>query len=491
MTLANISRLANAAIGNGGNSQVAPIRVQAPNKAYAESQSTPISTISAATFAQDAVQTRPALPGLAGYPPSAPAVVLPPPPQPGKPPTPQPLKPPVKPKGFTPGPVGTITPFKTGGTIPNTPPSTQNPTFSPVIPNGPSQFKDPPPRAPSSVDVPSRPRNDTTYRSPEHVRNIGLPPLTEPSKSPSRGYDSYRPAGNTQPVESPHRDPPRDCQRPGNPPSMTPERLSRWDLKDNPNTSRRETPKPTEATPHASFPNNNNQNPNSLAIPPPSGPRSYLIPKNAAATNGTPTAPLFNRTNTTLSEKLEARLSLESTLKITAGKTQSFHQLNLQTLLTALKLPNLLRLEVRNSTLYVRLLDSIAAHRIACNYKNFKPDTPPEHQKILNSIKLYSPSDYAPVVSGETINAWRRGARRMLVTSSFALECRRSQGEYDEFVGTVTRLGGYFSFSRNGGGKVWIGFDGVENCVTGKAILERKYNDVYLHYSEELAKGDL
>ena len=490
MTLANISRLANTAIEKGGCTQVAPTSVETPNQAHEGSQLTPASTIPAAAFAQHPGQTRPStLPGHTQFPPSAPAAVVPPPTQTTKPHTPQPPKPPVIPavaKGFTPGPANTVTPFKTSGSIPNGPRITQNSTFSLAIPNGPSQFKEPPSQALSSADVRSRSRNNSTSRSPEHIRNIGPPPPTGPSKSPSTGYDSYRPAETSRPVESPRRDPPHDSQRPGNPPSMTSDRISRWDLKDNPNTSRREPPIPT---PNASFPNNN-QTQNFLPVPPPSGPRNPPILKNAAPINTAPTAPA-NRTDTTLSEKLEARLSLESTLKITAGKNQSFHQLNLQSLLTALKLPNLLRLEIRNSTLYLRLLDAFSAHRIACNYKNFKSDTPAEHQKLLTSIKLFSPSDYAPAVSLETIYAWHGGARRMLVTSSFALECRPAQAEYDEFVGAVKRLGGYFSLSRNGDGKVWIGFEGVESCVAGKAILERKYNDVYLHYSEELAKGDL
>ena len=411
-----------------------------------------------------------------------------PPAQTTRPPTPQHPKPsviPDAPKRFSPGPVDTISPFKTSKTTLIRPTTVQNPTISFAIPNGPSPFKAPPPRAPSSANVHSRPRSDATFRSPEHIRNIGATPPTELSKS-TKGYDSYRQTENTRPPESSRRDPPRDSQRPENPPSMSAERVSRWDLKDHPYTSARDPSKPAEATSRSIFPNNN-QNGNFLHIPPPSGPRNSSIVKNIAPVVG-PTAP---PPNTTLSEKLSARLSLESTLKITAAKTQSFHQINLQSLLTALKLPNLLRLEIRNSTLYLRLLDSFAAHRIACNYKNFKPDTPPEHQRVLTSVKLFSPSDYGPAVSGETINAWHRGARRMLVTSSFAPESRRSQGEYDEFVGVVTKLGGYFSLSRNNGGKVWIGFDGVETCITGKAILERRFNNIYFQYSEELAKGDL
>lgn len=79
----------------------------------------------------------------------------------------------------------------------------------------------------------------------------------------------------------------------------------------------------------------------------------------------------------------------------------------------------------------------------------------------------------------------------MLVTSSFTSEFRRSESEYDEFVMTVKGLDGYFSLSRNGSGKVWIGFEGVEKCVAGKATLERKFKGIYLSYSEELGKGDV
>jgi hypothetical protein len=61
-----------------------------------------------------------------------------------------------------------------------------------------------------------------------------------------------------------------------------------------------------------------------------------------------------------------------------------------------------------------------------------------------------------------------------------------SESRGDEYDVAAKKLWGYISAVRTVAGRVFIGFDGVESAIEGKRILERKFNDVSLEYSDEL-----
>jgi hypothetical protein len=369
-----------------------------------------------------------------------------------------------------------------------------------------------------------RPQDDGPPRTPERTRdNKPTPLIVSPHPLQPKGYDSNRSADNPHRPEPPRDQPSslserlgesvrRELAEPREPKSETStpstptlERSSRWDIKDP-----RDPPRPTRSKSKESINSDsyrpqtsNRPNGRPISLPPakteisprsiPSGPgqsHTRINTSTAFQQQQHPPPSLASRINLSLSEKLDTSLSLESTLKITAFRS-SFYQLNLQDIVAALRLPNLLHLEIRNSVLYLRLLDSTSARRTASAYKNYSPNSIPlEWSLALNAVKLTYPSDYAPKITTETISAWNSGGRRTLVTSSFAPQCRRSVADYDAFVVVVRRLWGYFSLDRSSSGKVFIGFEGVDSAVAGKQILERKFGDVFLQYSEERGKAD-
>lgn len=196
-----------------------------------------------------------------------------------------------------------------------------------------------------------------------------------------------------------------------------------------------------------------------------------------------PTNPLAERIG--LSEKLETRLAIESTLRVQPTKSYTFTSLNMPDLLAALRLPNLLHLQIYNNALYLRLANPSSAQKVASSYKNFKKGTiNPVHETVLDMIKVSHPADYAPVVPNEVIDMYRDGKRRRLCTSSFVR--REHMTEYQQFEVAVKQLWGFFSFCRiSYNGRVYIGFEGVEAAVAGKGYLERKFPEVVLTFAEE------
>lgn len=201
-----------------------------------------------------------------------------------------------------------------------------------------------------------------------------------------------------------------------------------------------------------------------------------------------PTEPV--RLNLTVLEKFEARLGQEATLKVTAAEGYNFQQISLQDLILGLGLPNLLRIEQRNTAVYLRLLDSTTAHRIASECRNHNSLVAVGYQRALKTVTISHPADYAPRVTADTMALYQSGARRILCTPSFQPEYQRSEAEYDGFVVAARRLVGYFSLIRTSAGKVFIGFDGIENAVDGKKVLEKKFDNVILRFVNEKGSGE-
>jgi hypothetical protein len=555
ITLANISKLALSAIEKGSPRQIVSNVVESPTQANFHSRMTSASTIASSTpFSEsstNASQVSPvAVPELIlskQFPPTNP--VIPPniQPQPtvtvpnpilsAPPPNIQPPKGPATPiQSYT---VPTINvpkkespkgPRKSQENNLHSPPnpSKMAPPPEPLKQAVPNEKKDKSPQnSPGTMSQNHRdlhrPQDDSPSRTPEHTRDNKPTPLIVSSHPlQPKGHESNRSADHPHRPEPPRDQPSSLSERLGEsarrelaeprepkseasiPSTPTLERSSRWDIKDS-----RDPPRPTRSKSKESINSDsyrpqtsNRPNDRPISLPPtkteissksiPSGPgqSQARINTSTALQQQQPPPSLASRINLSLSEKLDTSLSLESTLKITAFRT-SFYQLNLQDLVAALRLPNLLHLEIRNSVLYLRLLDSTSAHRVASAYKNYSANSIPlEWSLALNAVKLTYPSDYAPKITTETISAWNSGGRRTLVTSSFAPECRRSFADYDAFVVVVKRLWGYFSVDRSSSGKVFIGFEGIDSAVAGKQTLERKFGEVFLQYSEERGKPD-
>ena len=57
---------------------------------------------------------------------------------------------------------------------------------------------------------------------------------------------------------------------------------------------------------------------------------------------------------------------------------------------------------------------------------------------------------------------------------------------FRQFMDEAKELNGFFGIKRSRFGKTYIGFDGVVNCAAGKAILEQRFAEVRMAYSEEI-----
>ena len=180
-----------------------------------------------------------------------------------------------------------------------------------------------------------------------------------------------------------------------------------------------------------------------------------------------------------LSQSLETKIALECTLKITARQdTISLSKISLQTLLRALKLPNLIQLEMRRGLLYLRLADKNSAHRIATGYRNVRSGSlSATEAKILGSLKISLPSDHAPPVGAEVLAAYRAGARRVVVART------RGIWEVQRIMEAARKLWGVLEVRVDEG--VVIGFEGVEGAVAGKKILANMFGDIVWEFMDE------
>lgn len=182
-------------------------------------------------------------------------------------------------------------------------------------------------------------------------------------------------------------------------------------------------------------------------------------------------------TNLSLSAKLEARLASEGTVKLTFRGDQP----PLPELINALRLPNLLRLELRGGILYLRLLNATTACRLASTYKNFYPTE--EARRILEKVKLSHPSDYYPPIKSDAVHSYNYGVRRRVMTKSFV--GGRNAGDKDKFLDIVKKLWGFFHLERMADGQFVVEFDGIETAIFGRRKLELMFKNVELEYIEE------
>jgi len=180
-----------------------------------------------------------------------------------------------------------------------------------------------------------------------------------------------------------------------------------------------------------------------------------------------------------LSQSPETKIALECTLKITARQEAvSLSKISLQTLLRALKLPNLIQIEMRPGLLYLRLADKNSAHRIATCYRNFRPGSlSAAEAKALEAVKIYLPSDHAPPVGAEVLAAYRAGARRVVVART------RGIWEVQRIMEAARKLWGVLEVSVDEG--VVIGFEGVEGAVAGKKILANMFGNIVWEFMDE------
>jgi hypothetical protein len=85
------------------------------------------------------------------------------------------------------------------------------------------------------------------------------------------------------------------------------------------------------------------------------------------------------------------------------------------------------------------------------------------------------------------MTAYHAGARRVLMSTGFQ---RGNQTHYKHFVNAAQKLWGYFDLFKNGKGTVYLSFHGVASAIEGKKILERKFADVGLRFSDERGRVD-
>jgi hypothetical protein len=168
-----------------------------------------------------------------------------------------------------------------------------------------------------------------------------------------------------------------------------------------------------------------------------------------------------------MSDKLLKKMALEWSLKITSRNedTNPIDTLRLPRLLRALHLPNLLQLERKPGTVYIRLTDWRSANRIASTYTT-------KGENILRGIKVSSPADYAPALGDGVMAEYAHGARRLLLARGWSGK-RETKG----ITEAVRKLWGYLDVREDEEG-VWVGFEGVESAVAGRKILGNKFKGV-------------
>ena len=177
-----------------------------------------------------------------------------------------------------------------------------------------------------------------------------------------------------------------------------------------------------------------------------------------------------------LGAKLEARLAIEGTVKLSFKGNQP----SLPSVINALNLPNLLRLEYRNAALYLRLLDAATASHIASSYKNNVKSE--EARKTLERVKLSHPADYFPPIKNDTMGLYSQGTRRRMLTRDFQ---RGLMKEKEEFLEAAKKQWGYFNLEIMNDGRIIIEFDGIETAFLAKRSLNVAFKNVELQFIEE------
>lgn len=177
-----------------------------------------------------------------------------------------------------------------------------------------------------------------------------------------------------------------------------------------------------------------------------------------------------------LGAKLEARLAIEGTVKLSFKGNQP----SLPSVINALNLPNLLRLEYRNAALYLRLLDAATASHIASSYKNNVKSE--EARKTLERVKLSHPADYFPPIKNDTMGMYSQGTRRRMLTRDFQ---RGLVKEKEEFLEAAKKQWGYFNLEIMSDGRIIIEFDGIETAFLAKRSLNVAFKNVELLFIEE------
>jgi len=135
----------------------------------------------------------------------------------------------------------------------------------------------------------------------------------------------------------------------------------------------------------------------------------------------------------------------------------------------------------------LRLQDAASAQKVASSYRNHL-NTAHDLKQALDAVKVSHPADYTPYISKEILREYEKGARRRLCTTTFRDGGRVVNEKYKEFETAVKKLDGYFSVFKMPGGRVMIGFFGIEQAIKGKATLERTFPWLSLTFMEERGK---
>ena len=109
-------------------------------------------------------------------------------------------------------------------------------------------------------------------------------------------------------------------------------------------------------------------------------------------------------------------------------------------------------------------------------------------KQALDAVKVSHPADYAPQISKETLKQYEIGARRRLCTTTFRDGGKSVNDKYGEFESAVKKLDGFFSVFKMPGGRVMIGFYGIDQAIKGKATLEKTFPWLSLIFFEERGK---
>jgi hypothetical protein len=338
-----------------------------------------------------------------------------------------------------------------------------------------SRLNDPVPLSSRIHNSPSPPDGRPTYSEsnlPKGPRHSSYGSTHEETPVRREMYNSYRPGGS------------KDCDTPGKGyDSYRPGRSSHSRRDSREPEKKREAQKPHEQSRRdlRKYDDDNTPDKTSRDAAFTSTPTPNKAPTAAASTRVTPLS---------LSERLQAKLELECTLKITARNesSKSLKSLNLRTLFRALKPPNILQLEFRpnQGLLYLRLADSTTAHRIATGYRQYNKNghLTSAEQNILEAIKVSSPSDFAPEVKEHVVLAYRAGARRCL--GAWGVKGTR---EGERIVEAAKKLWGFWDegggTNNADGGVLVIAFEGVESAVEGRKILGNKFGDVKWEFMDD------
>ena len=333
----------------------------------------------------------------------------------------------------------------------------------------PARRRSPPPRASGGRSL-TPPRERSPIR-----RNLTPPPRRE--RTP--------PASSSRRERSPHgRSPPRSEEN---------SYSSRWnktseesdrarDRRQGSRERRQLTDRKRDPPPKA----NPEPNPKPVQQAKPDPPKSSpATARPAVGPSRVPTGPATGSRNSavdkltaglSLSAKLEARLAIEGTVKLTFKGPQP----SLPSVINSLHLPNLLRLEFRNAALYLRLLDAPTACVLASSYKNKIRSE--EARKILDRVKLSHPADYFPPIKSDTMEMYRNGVRRRMVTTSLTA-C--SEQAKTEFLDAAKKQWGFFAVDGFLDGRIILEYDGIETSFLARKQLTNIFQKVELNFIEE------